>query len=131
MSQLAEFGTREAILVELDAIEALCAGMERALMGQDWARMDGLVADSRRVTHALENAYAAAAPVRDELFDAEVLRRLRSVDAVRRNQMGRLQYFHDAVGDRLQLLGRAKNALRSLGKPKTPKSRLGSLDQLS
>lgn len=100
-------------------------------MRRNWADMDAAIAESRRITHALQNAMADSADVRDETFDEGVTRRLHYVHAVRENQMTRLQQFHDAVGERLQLMARWKSALRSIGKGEKTPSLLGSLDRLS
>lgn len=112
------------------ALEALCGTLERALMRREWDDLAARIADSRRITHALTNAMEDARPVRDAEFDESVLRRLRYVHAIRQNQMSRLQQYHDAVGERLQLVARWKSALRSFGK-RRPVSRLASLDHLS
>jgi hypothetical protein len=115
---------------ELASLEALCAEIERALMGRDWKRLDTAIADSRRITHALQNAFEAAQPVRTEEFDTQFMRRLRYVFAVRESQMARLQQYHAAVDDRLQTLTRWQQALRSIAKRSAPQRRAG-LDRLT
>lgn len=100
----------------LSELEALCGRMERALSKRDWSEIQSAVADARRVTHALQNAMDDAAGVRTPAFDADVMRRLRYVGAIRDNQMKRLQQYHDAVGERLKTLARWKSALRSFAK---------------
>jgi hypothetical protein len=115
---------------ELRALEALCGDIERALMRRNWSDLDTAIVDSRRITHALQNAMDDAAAVRDETFDGAVMRRLRHVHAIRQNQMSRLQQYHDAVGDRLRLMARWKSALRSMS-PQPARSRLGVLDRLT
>ncbi len=112
-------------------LEALCASIERALMRRNWSEMDAAISDSRRITHALQNAMDDAQGARSEAFDAAIMRRLRQIEAVRENQMTRLQQYQDAVGERLQVLARWKSALRSMSKPDASRSRLGCLDQLS
>ncbi|HET7813896.1 MAG TPA: hypothetical protein VFL13_05945 [Candidatus Baltobacteraceae bacterium] len=116
---------------ELHELEALCGEVERALMHRDWKRLDSAIADSRRVTHALQNAMEDAGEYRNEAFDEKVNRRLRYVHAVRENQMTRLQQYQDAVSERLRLIARWKSALRSMGKPEPSRPSLGSLDQLT
>jgi hypothetical protein len=105
-------GAVEAALAE---IEALCGRIERALMRRQWSDLDSAIADSRRVMHALQNAMDDARDARTKAFDEDVFRRLRYVQMVRDNQMIRLQHYHDAVGERLQLIARWKSALKSIG----------------
>lgn len=122
---------RGAVIEHLTALESLCGTLETALMRRRWSDLDAAIADSRRLTHGLQNAMYDAREARDEFFDAEIFRRIRYLHSVRQNQMARLQQFNDAVGERLQLLSRWKSALRSMSTPQRPKSRLASLDQLS
>ena len=130
LSQSGECG-REAVVAELQALEALCNELERALMAKDWRRLEQAIADSRRTMHALTIAFDETASVRDGAFDAEFFRRLRNVAKIRENQLARLTVYRNSVSERLQLLGRARVAFKSFGKPERPKSRLGSLDQLT
>lgn len=134
-ADLQQLDNREGLLAsverELRALEDLCGTMERALMHKCWDELDRAIADSRRVTHALQNAMDDAHAVRDAKFDELVDRRIRYVHAIRQNQMTRLQQFNDSVGQRLQLLGRWKAALRSMAGPRRAISRLASLDQLT
>lgn len=115
---------------ELAALEAQCGLLERALATRDWERLGTAIADSRRITHALQNAFEDARPARDEHFDAQFMQRLRYVFAVRENQMARLQQYRAAVDDRLQTLSRWKHALRTIAKRTAPQRRAG-LDRLS
>jgi hypothetical protein len=100
-------------------------------MARRWDMLEGAIADSRRTTHAFQNAMDAAKAVRTREFDEGVFTRLRYVFAIRENQMARLQQYHDAVGERLQLLARWKQALKGLASRTRPSSRLASLDQLT
>ncbi len=131
LSQSAELPAKGAIVSELHALEQLCAELERSLLARDWTRLDSAIGDSRRVMHAMQNAFEASAGERDCAFDAEIFARLRSLQTVREGQMARLEFYRGAVGERLQLLGRAKAALRSMAKPERPQSTLGSLDRLT
>lgn len=121
---------RAAVESEVAALEALCGTLERALMRREWDDLAAGIADSRRITHALANAMEDSREVRDPSFDEGILRRLRYIHAIRQNQMSRLQQYHDAVGERLQLVARWKSAVRSFGKRRAT-SRLASLDHLS
>ena len=110
--------SREALLAAVDTalreMETLCGRAERALMLRRWEDLDAAIADARRATHALLNAMDDAEPVRDRSFDEGVMRRMRYVHAIRENQMTRLQQYHDAVSQRLQLVARWKSSLRTL-----------------
>jgi hypothetical protein len=121
-------GAVESALREL---ESLCGRLERALMRRRWDELSAAIADSRRITHALANAMDDARAVRDGAFDEQIMRRLHYVEAIRQNQMARLQQYHDAVGERLQLLARWKAAVRSMGGGRTPKPRLTAVDGLT
>ncbi len=115
---------------ELSALEARCGEMERALGTRDWERLESAIADSRRITHALQNAFEAASTVRDEQFDSQFMQRVRYIFAIRENQMARLQQYRAAVDDRLQTLSRWRQALRTIAKRTAPQARAG-LDRLT
>ena len=119
-----------AVEKELRELEALCGALERALMRRNWNELEAAIADSRRVTHALQNAMDDAVPVRDAHFDETVRRRLQYVVSIRNNQMSRLRQYQNAVGERLQLIARWKPALRSMAPPQA-QPRLRALDTLS
>jgi hypothetical protein len=120
-----------AVEEELRTLETLCGTLETALMRGDWAELNAAVADSRRVTHALQNALDDARGMGTPSFDQDVLRRIRYVFAIRQNQMARLQQFNEAIGERLSLLARWKSAMRSMSVARKSSSRLASLNQLS
>lgn len=130
-----QLDNRDALLAaveeHLSTLEALCGKLEAALMHREWGDLDAAIAQSRRVTHALQNAMQDAREVRDERFDEAIFRRIRYVHAIRQQQMTRLAQFNEAVGERLQLLSRWKSALRSMATPRQGVSRLASLDQFS
>jgi hypothetical protein len=92
-----------------------------------WGDLEAAIADSRRITHALQNAMDDARSVRDAAFDAAVQRRLYYIHAIRQNQMERLQQYHDAVGERLRLVARWKSALKSLAGRVRPSAALNQL----
>lgn len=126
-------GSRDVLLGAVDAavreMELLCGQAERALMMRRWEDLNQTIADARRVTHALQNAMEDAREFRDAPFDDGIMRRLRYVGAIRQNQMSRLQQYHDAVGERLQLVARWKSALKSLRHGRAP--RLSAVDSVS
>jgi len=123
-------GLLDAVQRELAALEAQCGAMERALSTRDWERLESAIADSRRITHALQNAFEEAIAVRDEQFDAQFMQRVRYIFAVRENQMARLQQYRAAVDERMQTLSRWRQALRTIAKRATPQRRAG-LDRLT
>lgn len=79
--------------------------------------------------HALQNAMEEAKDVRTPEFDDNVFRRLRHIEAMRHNQMIRLQQYHDAVGERLRLVARWKAALKSIS-AKLPAQGLTALNEM-
>lgn len=111
----------EAVDLTVRELERLCANLERALVRRRWDELERAIADSRRVTHALHNAMDEAKPARSADFDESIFRRLRHIHAIRQNQMARLQQYHDAVGERLQLMARWKAALRSMSPAAAPR----------
>ena len=126
---------RELLLAAVEEhvheLETLCGTLEGALMRRRWKDLDTAISDSRRVTHALQNALDEARSVRTPEYDESIFRRIRYVFAIRQNQMVRLQQFNDAVGERLSLLARWKAAARAMGGGNQTASRLASLNQLS
>jgi hypothetical protein len=121
---------REAIEREIGALEDLCATIERALLSRDWDAFAVAMSDSRRVTHALQNAMADAVSARDAVFDASVFDRARRVYAIRENQLARLRTYNLTVGEKLSQIGTLKRFAKRIG-AKNPPSRLASLDHLS
>jgi hypothetical protein len=128
-------GSREQLLAgveeELRTLENLCGTLERALMRKRWSDLEQGLRDSRRVTHALQNAIERAAGVRDAQFDAQLHQRIAYVHAIRENQLARLRQFNTAVSERLQLIARFKSAVRSMTQRQRPVSRLARLNQLT
>lgn len=115
MQQSVKRDLLSAVETSLREVEGLCGRIERALMSRSWDDLSEAIADSRRLTHALQNAMDDAKEARDAAFDEVVFRRLRHVHVIRENQLARLQHYHNAVGERLQLVARWKSALRSIG----------------
>ncbi len=129
MRQSASEAALSAVEASLGELEALCGRLERALMLRNWPEMEDAIADSRRITHALQNAMDESRDARSAAFDEGIFRRLRYVHAVRENQMLRLQQYHDAVGERLRLIARWKSALKSIA-AKIPVSGLTALNEI-
>lgn len=118
-----------AVEAPLGELEALCGRIEQALMRRQWPEMDAAIADSRRAMHALQNAMEEAEGARTPGFDESVFRRLRHIEAIRQNQMTRLQQYHDAVGERLRLVARWKSAVKSIA-AKLPAPGLSALNEI-
>lgn len=119
----------DAVAREINALSSLCEELDAGLNAQDWARMDRAIADSRRVTHALEEAMAEAAPYRDERFDGAVFRRLQEIYAYRDDRLKVLTSVHEELGERLRQLSRWKGYARSIGSHETPRG-LSALDSI-
>jgi hypothetical protein len=118
------------VRTEVEALERLCADVERAMMSGRWDDLSVALAESRRVQHALQNAMHEAAGARDEAFDATVYAKLQWIFAIRENQMARLRHYQGSISERLQSIARAKSVARRVGVERTP-SRLGTLNQLT
>lgn len=119
-----------AATAELETLEALVADMERFLLARDWASLEIAMADSRRVTHALQNAMEEARDARDESFDLGIYERLLFVYGARQSQMARIRQYRKGVGERLTLIARWKDAARTIGEERR-RSALGTLDRMS
>jgi hypothetical protein len=121
---------RAAVDLEMGTLESLCAEIERALTAKDWDAFSVVMAESRRVTHALQNAMDAAAPARDAAYDASIFDRARRVHAIRENQLARLKTYNAAVAEKLGQIANLKRFAKSVGAKNAP-SRLASLDRLT
>jgi|GEM_PF-1115340 len=121
---------RAAVDREISALEDQCAEIERALTTKDWEAFAAVMADARRVTHALQNAMEAAVPARDAAYDRSVFERARRVHAIRENQVARLKSYNEAVAEKLGRIAQLKRFAKSVGAKNAP-SRLASLDRLS
>lgn len=88
---------------------------EEILIARDWAALEGVLAEQRRLTHAISNAIALTNGRRPDAFDIELQRRLTGIEGRRADQMRRLEAFHHAVGSRLSVMARAK-AMRRAGR---------------
>jgi Mg2+ and Co2+ transporter CorA len=119
-----------AVEISLRELETLCGRLERSLMHRRWDEVETAIADSRRITHALQNAMDDAREVRDSSFDETVKRRLYYVHAIRQNQMERLQQYQDAVRERLRLMARWKTAIKTLAARANSASPASALDGL-
>jgi hypothetical protein len=117
-------GTQIVALVS--ELERCIVTAEDALVAREWPQLETLLAEQRRITHALSNAVLQSAGQRPSRFDAELRRRLDAVDRRRADQLRRLQAFHDAVGSRLSVMARAKTMRRAV----SPNGRPALIDSL-
>lgn len=112
------------------ALERLCKVMESRLVARDWDGLTQAIADSRRLTHGMQNAMEDASVARDALFDEQVFTRLRRVYAIRDEQMARLRHYQESIGERLRTFAKWKNFARSISaRDATPTQSVG-LDRL-
>jgi len=121
---------RAAVDREIASLEDLCAEIERALIAKDWEAFAAVMVESRRVTHALQNAMDAAVPARDAAYDASIFDRAKRVHAIRENQLARLKTYNAAVAERLGQIARLRRFAKDVGAKNAP-SRLASLDRLT
>ncbi|MFN2462006.1 MAG: hypothetical protein ABR591_15215 [Candidatus Velthaea sp.] len=105
-----------AIIGFVAELEASTVAAEEALVQRDWTVLENLLAEQRRLTHAISNAVALSDGERPAAFDAELHRRLATLETRRGDQMRRLTAFHAAVGERLAVVARAK-VMRRASKP--------------
>jgi hypothetical protein len=102
------------IVTLVGELEAMVASAESALVERDWDALGVVLADQRRITHAISNAVLRSNGERPEGFDRELNRRLKAIETKRADQMRRLEAFHAAVGQRLTVLARGKAMRRSI-----------------
>jgi hypothetical protein len=119
----------EAVAREITELGRLSVELDAALQARDWPRLDGAIADSRRVRHAMGEAMTAAAPYRDEPFDAAVFTRLQEIYAYRDDRLKALELVHSELGGRLRQLSRWKGYARSVGSKETRRG-LSAIDSL-
>lgn len=115
-----------ALVGELDASVVKA---ETFLLARDWEQLEILLADQRRLTHAIANGIALSNGQRPEAFDDELQRRLAAVQGRRADQMRRLEAFHHAIGSRLSVMARAK-AMRRATRPVALLDRPALLDSM-
>ncbi len=120
----------EDVIAQVQSLESLCGQIERSLTSSHWDEMSAAFADSRRVTHALQNAMDAAENVRNAAFDERVFKRVRHIYALREHQLQRLRAYHEALGEKLKQIASWKRTAGVFDK-KFGASQLANLDSLS
>jgi len=118
----------EAVAKEIKELERLCIEIDAAVVDEDWPRLNAAIADSRRVTHAMENAMAEAKPYRDATFDKAAFARLQQIYSYRQERMKVVEEIHNDIGDRLRSLSRWKGYARSIGGNRESTRRSAGLD---
>lgn len=104
----------EAIARDINELERLCVEIDASIGERDWDRLGAALADSRRVTHSMQNAMGDAVEYRTPEFDEAAFARLRQIYAYRQERMDRLQAIHDETGERLRQLSRWKTYARGV-----------------
>ncbi len=124
MSPSVERARDEAL--ELTArLEDLCGELEGALTAREWDLLAEGLLESRRVTHALQNAMEVVRAAGDEAFERSILERLHEVHARREDQLRRLQWYREAVGERLRTIGKWRRFARAIGTPNAARRSVG------
>ncbi len=119
----------EVIAVAINELERLCLEVDGAIEARDWSRLATAIADSRRVTHAVENAMADGVAFRTPDFDKAAFERLQQVFSYRQERLESLQAIHEEIGERLKKLSLWKTYARAIG-PKEPARRSAGLDSI-
>ncbi len=104
----------EAVAQDICELERLCVEIDASITERNWDRLGAALADSRRVTHSVQNAMGDATPYRTAEFDKAVFARLQQIYAYRQERMDALQQIHDDIGERLRQLSRWKGYARSI-----------------
>lgn len=104
----------EAVARDINELERLCVEIDASINERDWNRLGTALADSRRVTHSMQNAMDGAVAHRTAEFDEAAFARLRQIFAYRQERMDRLQTIHDEIGERLRQLSRWKTYARGV-----------------
>ena len=105
----------EHIASAIAELERLCLEIDAALSSRNWNRLNAAIADSRRVTHEVENAFGEAAAYRTPGFDEVAFARLQQIFSYRDERLASLQAIHDEIGQRLKQLSLWKTYARSFG----------------
>ena len=88
----------EAVAHDINELEHLCLEIDASIGARDWNRLGAALANSRRVTHSLQNVMAEASPYRTPEFDKAAFARLHQIYAYRQERMDTLQAIHDDIG---------------------------------
>jgi hypothetical protein len=96
------------IVAHIAQFEASVALAEPALAARDWKRLERLLSEQHRLTHALRNLLEETSDVRPAAFSAELDRRIASIKERRADQLRRLVAFNHLVRQRLTIISRSR-----------------------
>ena len=119
----------EHIAAAINELERLCLEINAAIDAHDWKRLNAAIADSRRVTHEVENAMGEGAAFRTPDFDKAAFERLQQVFSYRAERLNTLQDIHREIGERLRKLSLWKTYARAVA-PKERTRRSAGLDSI-
>jgi hypothetical protein len=111
------------IIKTISDFETSVEAAEAALEARDWARVDALLAEQHRLTHALANGLDETSGQRPQSFTDEVNRRIRGISERRADHLRRLIAFNHLVKQRLTVISRGREMRRGNG-PSTPAARI-------
>lgn len=104
----------EAVAHDINELERLCIEIDASINERNWDRLGAALADSRRVTHSVQNAMGDAMSYRTAEFDRAAFARLQEIYAYRQERMDKLQAIHEDIGERLRQLSRWKTYARGV-----------------
>jgi hypothetical protein len=111
------------IIKTITAFEESVAAAEAALEVRDWARVDALLSEQHRLTHALANGLEETNGQRPQAFTDEVNRRIKGISERRADHLRRLIAFNHLVKERLSVISRGRE-MRRVNAPSTPAARI-------
>ena len=94
---------------------------ETALAAREWKRVEALLANQHRLTHALANALDESRGDRPQTFTDEVNRRIQRISDRRADQLHRLIAFNHLVKARLTVISRSRDMRRVHVAPDAPR----------
>jgi hypothetical protein len=100
------------IIETIVEFERSVAMAETAVVARDWPRIDALLADQHRLTHALANLLEETGDARPQAFTDEVHRRIGLISERRADQLRRLIAFNHLVKQRLMVISRTRDMRR-------------------
>lgn len=114
-----------AVANEVVALEQISIAFDGALETQNWAQCAALMADYRRITHALANAMLASKDTRDAAFETQLRARSKRVMDRRDRHIEQLEEVHRVSGEKLRSISNWKIYARAVGSRNVPKPSAG------
>jgi hypothetical protein len=110
---LPSVNSRAAEIIEtISEFDRSVAAADTALTERDWPRIEALLDEQHRLTHALYNALDETREIRPQAFTAEVNRRIALISERRADQLRRLIAFNHLVKARLTVISRTREMRR-------------------